>query len=67
MLFVLHNLILLPMDPSCQWSRFLVMYTLHEDKYYGFDTCVLQGSLATEHDLAIRFCLMVLHYSSEGS
>ena len=43
------------------------MSTLHEDKYPGSDTCVLQGSLATEHDLAIRFCLMVIHYSSEGS
>ena len=43
------------------------MSTLHEDKYPGSDTCVLQGSLATEHDLAIRFCLTVIHYSSEGS
>ena len=43
------------------------MYILHEDKYYGSDTCVLQGSLTTKHDLAIGFCLMVIHYSSEGS
>ena len=43
------------------------MYILHEDKYYGSNTCVLQGSLAIEHDLAIGFCLMVIHYSSEGS
>ena len=42
------------------------MSSLHEDKYYGSDTCVLQGSLATEHDLAIKFCLTVIHYSSEG-
>ena len=33
--------------------------TLHEDKNYGSDTCVLQGSLANEHDLAIIFCLTV--------
>ena len=30
--------------------RFLVMSTLYEDKYYGSDTCVLQGSLATKRD-----------------
>ena len=43
------------------------MYTLHEDKYYGSNTCMVQGSLATEHDLTIGFCLMVIHYSNEGS
>ena len=43
------------------------MSTLHEDKKPGSDTCVLQGSLATKHDLAIRFYLTVIHYSSEGS
>ena len=47
--------------------RFLLMYTLHEDEYYGSDAYLLQGSLAIEHNLAMGFCLMVIHYSSEGS
>ena len=43
-----------------------MLYTMHDDMYYGFDTYVLQGSLASDHDLAIGFSLMVIYYSSEG-
>ena len=34
---------------------FVLLYTMHKDKYYGFDTYVLQGSLASDYDLDIGF------------
>ena len=45
----------------------MLLYTMHENKYYGSDTYVLQRSLASNHDLAIGFSFMVIHYSNEGS
>ena len=44
----------------------MLLYTMQKDKCYGSNMYDLQGSLAFDNKLAIRFSQMVIQCSSGG-